>query len=59
MSSSAAAQLRRVSLPENAGLKVASSPLAPSGERSPLVWLVGAYGGAGTSTLARVLGPVA
>lgn len=57
MSSSAAAQLRRVSLPENAGLKVASSPLAPSRERSPLVWLVGAHGGAGTSTLARVLGP--
>ncbi|MET3945287.1 DUF6668 family protein [Corynebacterium mucifaciens] len=57
MSSSAAAQLRRVSLPEKAGLKVANSPLAPSGEWSPLVWLVGAHGGAGTSTLARVLGP--
>lgn len=49
--------LRRVSLRETAGLPVATEPLAPAGEWAPLVWLVGAHGGAGTTTLAHALAP--
>ena len=32
--------------------------LAPKGERDPVIWAVAAHGGAGASTLAKVLAPV-
>ncbi|TVS26968.1 DUF6668 family protein [Corynebacterium sanguinis] len=59
MSSTAtAAKLRRVSLPEKAGLPLATKPLADSdAEFEPMVWLVGAHGGAGVTSLSKVLAP--
>ncbi|MFZ2292271.1 DUF6668 family protein [Corynebacterium casei] len=52
-----ATPLNRVSLPEHAGLPIADRPLHQSDDFSPLVWLVGAHGGAGTTTLAHTIAP--
>jgi hypothetical protein len=46
---------RRVSLPEQAGLPIAEQPLHQDEGFSPLVWLVGAHGGAGTTSLAHAV----
>ncbi|MDN6130455.1 MAG: hypothetical protein L0I87_00320 [Corynebacterium casei] len=49
--------LSRVSLPDHAGLPIADKPLHQGEDFSPLVWLVGAHGGAGTTTLAHAIAP--
>ena len=48
----------RVHLTEKHHLDVASMPLCPSHLRKPLVWLVGAHGGAGVTSLAAALAPM-
>ena len=48
----------RVHLTEKHRLDVASVPLCPSHLRKPLVWLVGAHGGAGVTSLAAALAPM-
>ena len=46
---------RRVSMANNAGVPIATEPLHQGEEFSPLVWLVGAHGGAGTTSLAHAI----
>lgn len=50
-------KLVRVSVSHHGGLALASESLADPHQWSPLVWLVGAHGGAGVSTLAHSIAP--
>lgn len=53
----AATTLKRVSLADHAGLAIAERPLHHGEGFSPLVWLVGAHGGAGVTSLAHAIAP--
>lgn len=53
-----AAAVERVNLVDKNRLDMADGPLCPAGQRAPLVWLVGAHGGAGVSTLAASMAPM-
>lgn len=50
---------RRISATAKGFLPIATVQLADPEDRSPIAWAVGAHGGAGASTLARVIAPVA
>lgn len=51
--------LRRVYLREDSMLPISQVPLAhPDDEIAPAVWMVGAHGGAGCSTLAAMMAPM-
>lgn len=54
-----APQLRKISSTAKGFLPVATESLANPEDRAPIAWAVGSHGGAGASTLARVIAPMA
>lgn len=50
---------RKISATAKGFLPVAHQQLADPAERAPIAWAVGAHGGAGASTLASVIAPIA
>ena len=52
------AVLKQIKLSPDAGLPLATTPLADVDEWAPIVWAVAAHGGAGASSLAHALAPM-